>query len=367
MTSTGSGYDLTTEHGLRGYLTAEKHEPAALQILTGGTANYVYRVLNHDNSTIICKHAAPYLQSNSSFALDPERMDFEAAILAAVPSYEDLTTSNAHAVQVHSYDSTNKLLRISDGGHQNLKEAYTEPTIDIRDVATNLANWLATLHTTSRTTAIQVPTQGKTIGPDNNTIAVNVYRYSYNNLHAAFAKFNQDSDLAHRINSTFGSLLATDNECLCHGDFWPGNVLVRINAENAPDLAIVDWEISRRGTSATDVGQFAAEAFLLDRFRGGRDMRRHFLDAYLRARMRGGDGGKGVGKEWVRRVAVHWAVHVAFWPTRVEWCDEGETRKLVDIGVEVMRCVLESDWEKLMKSWLFVNVQGDWEMILAED
>lgn len=43
---------------------------------------------------------------------------------------------------------------------------------------------------------------------------------------------------------------------------------------------VVDWELVRRGCGATDVGQFAAESWLLDRFRGGRGLLKAFLEGY---------------------------------------------------------------------------------------
>ena len=48
-------------------------------------------------------------------------------------------------------------------------------------------------------------------------------------------------------------------------------------------LSVVDWEITRRGIGATDVAQFAAEAYLLDRFCGGKGLLGAFVEAYVRA------------------------------------------------------------------------------------
>jgi thiamine kinase-like enzyme len=362
-----SAYDFTTEHGLRKYLVEEGGHPDSIQLLTGGTANYVYRVTFQDSPSSIFKHAAPYLRSNQSFSFDVARMDFEAAVVQAVSTIKCLESA-AHAVEFFEYDSEYKLLKIADGGQSNLKEAYTSPALDMREIAYNLAKWLATLHLSSRNLSIKVLWQDVTMGDgSNNAIAVNIYRHSYNNLHTALSTYGHDTQLAVQINEEFGSLLSTDNECLCHGDFWPGNILVRpqgpYTATNSikrlPDLTIVDWELSRRGTSATDVGQFAAEAFLLDRFKGARDLRVNFLDAYVLARRWAADG-KPIGKEWIGRMAVHWAVHVAFWPTQVPWADQQGTQNLVDIGVSVLRSVLASDWESLKQSPLFRGVSSDW-------
>lgn len=128
-------------------------------------------------------------------------------------------------------------------------------------VGRNLGIWLAGLHQKTQTTDIG----------DNKT-AKSIYRFAYSHSAAALAKYGFDPSLGERINQEYGSLLSTDNECVCHGDFWPGNVLV-----NEQSLTVVDWEMVRRGCGATDVGQFAAEASLLDRFRGGRGLMGAFL------------------------------------------------------------------------------------------
>lgn len=365
--SSNSNFDLTSETGLHDYLVATGLSPAKLNLLTGGTANYVYRVTLIDGKQLIFKHAQPYLSSNKNFAFDHIRIAFEAGVLQGVAQLEQTTISKTHAVEVYSYKDDYKLLCMADGGDRHLKDAYTDASLISKDIGVDLATWLASLHTRSRSISIDIPTLNLSIskGGQNNAIAVKIYRHSYNNLHTALAKYGHDVALAERINSEFGSQLEIDDECLCHGDFWPGNVLVHPNTNDAgalPDLTIVDWEMSRRGTSATDVGQFAAEAFLLDRFRGNRGLRASFLDRYVAARQ---DAGWPVGKEWVRRMAVHWAVHVAYWPTRVPWTDEKGTKELVEVGVETLKCVLEGDWRGLKGSELFSGLDESWESVLA--
>ncbi|KAF1837896.1 kinase-like protein [Decorospora gaudefroyi] len=370
-------YDFTTEDGLRAYLEFKQHTPVGtsspddrgfkVDMLSGGTANYVYRVTTPDGSSSIYKHAAPYLHSNKKFAFDPIRMDYEARILEsllATGSPSSLTSGKScvHAVRLLSYQRNQKLLHIEDGGRGNLKEAYTEPELDIPQVGKELATWVAALHVGERQVSLALPGQEKSLSEGNNQIAVAIYRHSYNNLHAALEQFGHDVQLAHRINEEFGGLLQTDDECICHGDFWPGNVLVRLDASATKpvELTVVDWEMVRRGTSATDVGQFAAEAFLLDRFRGGRGLLRAFLNAYVDAR-------KDVvpfGKVWLVRMAVHWAVHVAFWPTQVAWTDKEGTQKLVDISVGVLQQVLARDWDGLLASPLLRDVREAYAPVL---
>lgn len=364
-----SAYDLTTEEGIQEFLLQKHGEaPKSVKLLTGGTANYVYSVTFKDGSVKVYKHAAPYLHSNMTFAFDPARMDYEARILDRVGTMQD-SAGKVHAVELFDYDSETKLLCMGDGGPANLKTVYYEEWLNIPEVANHLATWLSSLHTRSINTYLAEDPNGK----GNNPIAVAIYRHSYANLHTALAKFGDDTTLADRINEQFGSLLATENECICHGDFWPGNVLVRQTTTSAPttpsmnpfsdvDLTIVDWELTRRGTSATDVGQFAAEAYLLDRFRGGRGLRAAFLSNYLEKRTQD-IGTVQIGREWLLRMAVHWAVHVAFWPTRVEWTNEEGTRGLVKTGVEVLEAVLRGKWLDVSASVLFDGVREEWKWI----
>lgn len=370
-------HDLMTEAGLLAHLAAIGWKVKSSECLTGGTANYVYRVTRED-STCIVKHAEPHLRINKDFALDPARMDFEAKILRAVPLIEQPSETRAHAVELVTYDAARKLLYLEDGGERNLKEAYTDPMLDMRQIAFDLAKWLATLHNNSRNNHNAV-TQNSVRSIGDNELAAKLYRHSYNNLHLALQKYSYDVGLAERINNEFGSLLTTDKECLCHGDFWPGNVLVKANVQtpkiqstvsdalkHPTELTIVDWEMSRQGTSATDVGQFAAEAFLLDGFRGNRGLRVDFLDAYILARR--WDKNNSVGKQWIIRMAIHWAVHVAYWPTRVPWTDESGTNELVNIGVGVMKLALAGDWDGLKQSPFFRGIQyQEWDTAFLQD
>jgi Ser/Thr protein kinase RdoA (MazF antagonist) len=352
-------YDLTTKNDLRLYLRAKgRPNDTEVTLLSGGTANYVYRVTTSDGSTSIFKHAAPYLHSNKAFPFDPIRMDYEARILGSFNRINGesvfsnhLPISAVHAVRVTEYDEECKLLHIEDGGSRNLKDAYADPKLDIPQVGEELAMWVATLHEHSKKVSINFPDQKG----NSNPVAVKIYRYCYNNLHTVLSQFSYDPQLAHCINEEFESLLQTDDECVCHGDFWPGNVLVQLHKKHPVGLTVVDWDMVRRGTSAIDVGQFAAEAFLLDGFRGGRGLRFDFLNAYAAARQ----DSTALGRTWLRRMVVHWAVHVAFWLTVVKWTDGEGTRRLVDIGVDVLKSVLEDDWKSLLQSLLRIQSVSD--------
>lgn len=214
---------------------------------------------------------------------------------------------------------------MSDGGKTTLKDAYfSSPDIYMPDIGREIGLWLATLHHTTKNTSI---------GEGGNRTGKFIYRWAYSHLWEVAEKFGLDVEFCKYIDEKYGSFLATDDDCICQGDFWPGNVLL---GEDKKTLTVVDWEMCRRGCGATDVAQFAAEAYLLGRLRGGKGLQQAFLRGY---RERAEDFGVYLREEieFVERVAVHMGVHLAFWPARVEWAGKEETRNIVELGHELMR------------------------------
>ncbi|KAI4174169.1 MAG: hypothetical protein LQ343_002504 [Gyalolechia ehrenbergii] len=244
------------------------------------------------------------------------------------------------------YDAEVKVLMMSDGGLRTLKDAYADMGgEEIRECGRMLGNWLARLHYLTRETDI---------GEWGNPIGKSMYRWAYSRLHEVAEEYGLDVEFAKYIDRKFGALLATDDECVCHGDFWPGNVLLDEDGNNENErkeggLTVVDWEMCRRGCGATDVGQFAAETWLVDRFSGGKELQGAFLRGYREVK----EGEKTANRgEFLRRVAVHMGVHLAYWPARVEWAGEEETRVVVALGHELIRKGNEGDFEWLGREWL---------------
>jgi aminoglycoside phosphotransferase (APT) family kinase protein len=246
---------------------------------------------------------------------------------------------------VLNYDSEAHVLRMEDGGPRNLKEAYSDESVDAIQVGTGLGKWIAQLHASTVDPVLRKKFDSQ--------IAKTIYRHSSKNLQSALTEYGYDSSLGERINATFGSLLQSDDVSVCHGDFWPGNILLSdttiSSEETAPPplvLTVVDWEMTRNGFGVTDIGQFSAEAWLLDRFRGDRGLLDAFLKGYLAER------GAPLGREEQRRVAIHFGTHIAYWPTRVEWGTKEETKDVVKIGVEMLEHAESGDWDWLKESVL---------------
>lgn len=127
-------------------------------------------------------------------------------------------------------------------------------------------------------------------------------------LSSVFAKYGFDPSLGDRINAKYGSLIETDDVCVCHTDMWPGNILIPDDQLEGVKLVVIDWEVARNGDGVTDVGHFAGEAFFLDRLRGGRGLLAAFLKAYVKE--------KGLLKEMEKgRIAAELGTRVTFWPS----------------------------------------------------
>ena len=327
--------EITNTEQLKAYLgnlSEDNIDLNSLQLLAGGFANFVWRAVEKSGKRTIIKHAEPFVKAAPGLSFSVDRMDFEHRTMTTLPPLLD-SRSLVSIPEVYRYDSDSHVLMMEDGGDRTLKEAYADPGLDISAFGVALGRWLAGLHQRTKSAAI-----------DNNQAAKSMYRFAYSRLAGALQKYDQDPSLAEQIDARYGSLLQTDDECVCHGDFWPGNILINEQGR----LSIVDWEMVRRGCGATDIGQFAAEAHLLDRFRGGRGLRAAFLKGY-----------RGVGEQdrkFVERVAIHMGVHLAFWPTRISWGTEQETKEAVEVGYELMKGAIGQD-----ESWLVGSLLDELE------
>lgn len=94
----------------------------------------------------------------------------------------------------------------------------------------------------------------------------------YEQLAATLETYSFDPTLRNRIYQRYATSLLHDEVCICHGDLNPPNIIFREENLKCGKATIIDWEMARIGNGATDVGQLAAEFYLLDRFRGGRGL-----------------------------------------------------------------------------------------------
>lgn len=337
------------------YLRSLTIEPLRIETLSGGTTNQLWRVLLDETSvadanrhglyiipgtkSIIVKHAEPFVFHNPNVPFPVDRMSFEATALEHLQSDScvSLRDLQVQTPVLHHHDIERNCLMMSDAGESTLKEAYkTMSQFELTEVGTELGRWLAALHWTSRSWDI---------GPQGNITARQIYRYSYRNLSTALQHWGFSEthpQLAADVDEKYGSLLQSEDDGACMGDFWPGNIILgRVSAglgsQTTSTLTVIDWEMVRRGCGATDVGQFLAEAMLLERFQGSTvgNLARPFYHAYMQEGER--LSANRPAPRFINRVHVHCGVHLVFWPSVVRWGSFEESQKMAQLGIEVLQ------------------------------
>ncbi|KAI6136439.1 hypothetical protein F5141DRAFT_1074690 [Pisolithus sp. B1] len=133
---------------------------------------------------------------------------------------------------------------------------------------------------------------------------------------------------------------STAADAMTHGDFWPGNVVVRLRRgvdgkiEALEKLYVLDWEVAKTGLPGLDLGQFCAELYLISRFHPRREesataVMRSFLSAYRRSTNKVDPTLAGVA-------VSHIGAHLVTWTPRISWGSREQTRKVVQEGVEML-------------------------------
>jgi len=226
-------------------------------------------------------------------------MDFEVKALQTLPAIvpEDPLISIPRLI---FHDNEANVIGLEDVGDKTLKDVYQDSKLDIELVGKNIGKWLARLHSST--------SQGDFKHNFNNQTAKKMSAQSrlYEQLPGALESYGFDRALGERINKQYGTNLLNDEVSLCHGDLWPGNILFKEEELDTGKFVVIDWEMARIGNGVTDIGQFAAESYFLDRFRGGRGLLQAFFGAYVAERP--------LSSSDAVRVVVHFGTHIAFWP-----------------------------------------------------
>jgi len=104
--------EITDTVQLEAYLKGAEMSIGNLQLLEGGNANFVWRLIDGSGKATILKHAEPYVAASAGRMPFPvDRMDFEHRALAVVPSLID-RNSAVSVPMVYQYDPKNHVLHI---------------------------------------------------------------------------------------------------------------------------------------------------------------------------------------------------------------------------------------------------------------
>ncbi|KAG1784196.1 kinase-like domain-containing protein [Suillus placidus] len=349
--------DLTTIADVRRYLSNTPFASHTINALTGGFANFTYRIYLNDSfegkETFVLKYAAPYVAaSGGTMALPTERQTFDAEALRLVRKMhadDDVIT----VPNVHLFDEEAHVMIIDDCGTEarTLKQLVIDealPQTVAEEIGAAIGRFLGRLHAWNKDASFDMGifsnnevgkmisalvTYGRLIstlsGRDN------IAALTDPGLDIPEGTLAVISKLAETRSSDIGSM----TEVLTHGDFWPGNIMVSLRRESEggmlrlEKLYVLDWELAKAGLRGLDIGQFCAEMRLLQRFYPNRQeetstVMRSFLLAYR--------GGSGPDEALARVAIAHVGAHLVAWTPRVRWGDKEDTRKTVTEGVELL-------------------------------
>jgi Ser/Thr protein kinase RdoA (MazF antagonist) len=137
-----------------------------------------------------------------------------------------------------------------------------------------------------------------------------------------------------------------DLPVIVHGDFWPGNICCVLSGEDddrvLKKLYVIDWELSKPGVPALDIGQLFAEMHLLRKFKPQTSVAgESFVNAFQAAY----SSRKTVAESELAQTALrHVGAHLVAWGPRVPWGADETVREVVKEGVELLNSHFSQSW-----------------------
>ncbi|KAF9954499.1 hypothetical protein BGZ72_004554 [Mortierella alpina] len=370
--------DFETEAGILQYL--QSHDKTrcivAVKKLSGGNANYVYRGtiaephadLFGGRSTVVIKHAAGHSASNRQMALYGDRMTFEQTVLNIVGEASDnknnnnnkdetIETTYVKAPRVLYWNQEDNIVIQEDAGvnSTHLKGFISSLAQPLNPglaklIGSSLGEFIARLHLYGFRHRSELYPERMA-----NTEALGLSRLIlYDQFPKAASKYMEDQpqsdrDVIDLAAKWGGDRLMNEPETLAHGDFWPGNFLVDTLTGAGDEITlqhifIVDWEMSRYGPAAMDLGQFMAEAFSLNMYRlPCEELMTSFLESYCKIY------GDRLTVKDLKTAVIHCGGHLMAWTPYTGWFKEGDdhdakAREITLIGAEFVKRAWNEDW-----------------------
>lgn len=141
------------------------------------------------------------------------------------------------------------------------------------------------------------------------------------------------------------ALIRTSREALVHGDFWPGNVLVRFKptsegSDEVDRICLVDWELVKPGSRGVELGQFLGELHQASRFcekdaKSAEAVKIGLLEAYRQTAE--SEEGDVKWEKVASEAVVHVGAHLVTWTPRAwTWAEKERIRSVVNDGVRFL-------------------------------
>nr|GAT47497.1 predicted protein [Mycena chlorophos] len=350
--------DLSQPSDVLEYLAATPFSSSRVEILSGGNANFIFRLFLNDPAvvgapTAVLKHAKPWSRSNSSFALAIGRQEIEAFALQRMrPLLDESTPDSIVTVpKVFLHDSNAHIIIMEDAGENSeplkaLLRRTSLPAGNLGHLCTDLGRFLATIHNRGSTDSLLMEKVNQNTQMRGITSWITYDRLlpilrgegQYNNLFSPSlvgpdGLSEADLERMQALCSQRSAEIHSAQDVFTMGDFWTGNIICRVDAQaGAVDKAlVVDWEVTKPGVPFLDFGQLAAELHTITHFHPERSAEiAAGLSAYGKAYTAAREA--TVDETFVAGAASHVGAHMAVITPTVDGASMG------------MWCGYESPW-----------------------
>jgi len=256
-------------------------ENSPLEVLQGGSLNFVWRIGSLSGKSYIIKYAPPYVASLPHIGFDNSRILFEAGILKAFQFRRELGQLKGDDVRPPQYlghDTDRYLLLMEDvGGRPDLLKAVRGSDYNFAHLGTMLGSYIAQLHMQTY--------QNRWFAENFANLPVQQTRLQlqYNGCLEFYRRASlPDADPIGRRCRRLGEKLNAVGKCLIMGDLWPYSILA-----GRRDIRLIDWELVHFGHPAQDVAHLAAHLWMMSKRVSGRpqkeridQFRQSFINSY---------------------------------------------------------------------------------------
>ncbi|KAL7811412.1 kinase-like domain-containing protein [Trichoderma gracile] len=350
------------EDAVRRELNGTGYAVSALEPLTGGTANFIYRArlqnpLPDGSTEVVLKHGEAYVAQHPDFKLQMVRCHIEeeglrllSRLPAVVSSMFQVRTPKLHHFNPNSCTQIQEYVTDAVNLKYYALTQFRAPTSAVvrprcLELGRDLGRWLREFHAWSDKPEQQDLREVFARNADMR----NIKKYiNYDQLLARVSMFpsllEECKDVLQQIVAMATSELADDSKLAAiHGDFWTGNVLLPNaafdDAQQVP-VRVIDWEMAQVGVRAEDMGQFIAELWLLKLYKdidGALWIINGFAEGYGKA-----------DANFTFRVLIHIGAHlICFGSTTPGWGTSEQGQKIVKDG----RDVLLNAWSRDAKAF----------------
>ncbi|KAJ7597312.1 kinase-like domain-containing protein [Mycena floridula] len=337
--------DLSVTSEVSLYLAQTDFAAKDVQPLTGGVGNFTFRVFLiqpfQGHSTVVLKHAKPYVAAHPDFPFTLERQVFEVEALKrvrAILAEDSLIT----VPEVYLFDQEAHAIIMEDAGPSasTLKQYVLDGKCQestAQRIGTAIGEFTGLLHTWGKINLASFGENkearklsswiiwGRVVSTLNGTDKLETIKES---LDVSESDLKVIEEVASRLSAS----ILTANETLVHGDLWSGNTLVSLDSKGKlKRIYVVDWELSKPGNPSVELGQFCAELHLLHLYHEEHSAMKLAVSAFIEAYTRNSR------VSWSKLDVVrHIGGHIVVLSPRISWGDSVRTRQVIKQGVELL-------------------------------